>query len=463
MDFKNNKKNKFGFTLIEALTVLFIFSLITLTFYSVFSSGSRYIIDAKNRLGAVSLANERMEVVRNLKYSDVGTVDGEVNGNIPQEEDVTENGRTFHVSTLVEYVQDPMDGVFPADVAFEDYKRVTVTVFWNSSSANQGKVTLTSRFVPPGLEVANPGDGILSVNVYSDQPGGTGIPDSNVHIINTDTGLDTDKQTSSGESSLGNATFMGNNIKESIQKYEIEVTKAGYETVRTMPLTGTPEIPKPKFIHASVIAGLLNVAYIAQNKLAEDLKIVTVDHMNQPIADINFHLVGGKELGKDSLDNPVYNMNEDSKTDSHGEKDYGAVSPGPFTITPSLSSSNYKLIGTTPYSPFSLLHDQNTTFKIKLADVNTTSLLVKIVKNEDLALIPLSGAQVEVKNELISYDSTLTTDENGTVFFPTDTTPFQAGTYNLIVKNSGYQDSDSQVTVSNNALKEETITMIAVP
>ena len=41
--------NKPAFTLIEALTVLFIFSLITVTFYSVFSLGTRYIQDAKNR------------------------------------------------------------------------------------------------------------------------------------------------------------------------------------------------------------------------------------------------------------------------------------------------------------------------------------------------------------------------------------------------------------------------------
>jgi len=111
--FINNKKNLFkktetskGFSLIEGLVLLFIFSLITVTFYSLISVGTRYIVDAKNRLGAVSLADEKMEIVRNLAYANVGTVSGEVGGNIPQDEDVTENAHTYHVSTLVEYVDD---------------------------------------------------------------------------------------------------------------------------------------------------------------------------------------------------------------------------------------------------------------------------------------------------------------------------------------------------------------------
>jgi len=65
-----------AFTLIEALVVLFVFSLITLTFYSVFTLGGAYIIESKNRLRAVSLANEKMEIIRNLEYDDIGVVGG---------------------------------------------------------------------------------------------------------------------------------------------------------------------------------------------------------------------------------------------------------------------------------------------------------------------------------------------------------------------------------------------------
>ena len=52
-----------GFTLIEALLVLFIFSLIAVTFYSLFSVGTKHILESKFRLGATAVANERMESV----------------------------------------------------------------------------------------------------------------------------------------------------------------------------------------------------------------------------------------------------------------------------------------------------------------------------------------------------------------------------------------------------------------
>jgi len=51
---------KSGFTLIEALVLLFIFTIITITFYATWSMSTRYIVFIKNRFMAVSLANEKM-------------------------------------------------------------------------------------------------------------------------------------------------------------------------------------------------------------------------------------------------------------------------------------------------------------------------------------------------------------------------------------------------------------------
>ncbi len=52
---QNTKK---GFTFIEALAFLFIFSIITLTFYETWSLGTKQIINSKNRLGATALASQ---------------------------------------------------------------------------------------------------------------------------------------------------------------------------------------------------------------------------------------------------------------------------------------------------------------------------------------------------------------------------------------------------------------------
>jgi hypothetical protein len=446
---KNN--NLSGFALIEALTVLFIFSLITITFYQVFTLGTKYIIESKNRLGALALANEKMEIIRNLEYDSIGTVDGEVGGNIPQDEDVTENTRQFHVHTLVEYVDDPYDLLGYSDkIWFEDYKRVTITISW-SGNAGSSPVTLVSRFVPHGVEKKNPNDGILSINIYSKNPdsGETSpVSGSVVHVSNSEIGLDTEKVTDGN----GNVTFMGSNVRYSIQKYEVTISKSGYEAVITMPPYPDTSY-NPTDIHASVVLGAPNVVNIAQNKLA-NLKITSLNYLNQNIANINFHIKGGRKMGTTIESNdPVYNLDENRTTGFGGEKNYNSISPGQFTITPSLGSSNYELIRTEPASPCLLLSDEPLDFKIKLADKNISSLLVNVIGNDDL---PVEGAAVQIKNDALSYDDTETTPADGKVFFPASSDPLQAGTYDLKITAGGYSSSESQVIISANELKIET-------
>lgn len=445
-------KNKVGFTLIEALIALFIFSLITVTFYSLFSLGLRHIADAKNRLGALSLANEKMEIARNIKYDDIGTIGGEIEGAIPQDEDVIENGRRYSAHTLVEYVDDPFDGIgYEDSIWWADYKRVAITVSWNGVSSNE-EVKLVSRFVPPGLEVEHIGDGILSVNIFSDQSGREGIPNSTVHIINPETGLDTIKNTDAN----GTATFMGSNVGNSIQKYQITVAKTGYETVITMPpYPATPY--NPTDVHASVVTGSINVADIVQNKLAA-LTVSSVDYLGDPLSGIKFHIIGGREMGTQSVlpFDPIYNLDTNSETDSDGEKDFGSVSPGQYAVSLSSLMTEYEIIETNPASPFSLLSDQSLNFQIKLANKNMTSLLIRVLNNSDSSPIP--GAEINLSNGS-GYDATQIASSEGKAFFPVTADLFQGGTYSVRVTASGFAESNSEITVSANALKIEEITL----
>jgi type II secretory pathway pseudopilin PulG len=451
------KKNKLSaFTLIEALVFIFIFALITVTFYQVFSVGTRYIIDSKNRLGAVSLANERMEMVRNLSYANIGTVDGTVGGNIPQEQNIMENGRTYKVKTEVTYEEDPLDGVYPSDTAWEDYKKVTIIVSWNSDQAGSGEVSLTSRFVPPGLEVANPNDGILSINIFSDQPGGTGIPHTNVHVKNSETGLDTTLETDDS----GNLMLMGNHVTQSIQKYEITVSKDGYETIATMPpYPDTSYIPTN--VHASVILGSVNVANIVQNELA-DLKIKTEDGLGQAMPNVDFDLVGGKILGTSATfpNDPIYNIDGSYATGSNGEKDLNDISPGQFTIAPSVPTG-YELININPGDEFSLYSSTPLTVTARLAPKNITSLLVNVQEIEDGVTAPISGAQVKLSNTATggTYNTTVTSAENGAAYFPVNSDLFVAGDYDLKITAAGFSENTSTVKINENELKINPVTL----
>lgn len=457
-------KNLSGFTLIEALTMLFIFSLITITFYQVIVLGDNYIIDAKNRLTALSIANQKMETIRNLKYGDIGTIEGEISGNIPQDEDIIEGGRPYHVDNLVEYEDDPLDGLYPSDTAFEDYKKFTTTVSWDNGTKKEN-VKLVSRFVPAGLEVLNPGDGILFVNVFSDPPDAQPISGSLIHVVNPDTGLNEEKTTGSD----GSVMFMGNTIKDSVQKYQITVSKSGYETVSTLPSYPTFPDYLPKFVNGTVItgSGIPNSVNISQNRLA-NLKVDTVDYLDQPIANIGFHINGGKLIGNAATadNSPIFNLNTDSSTGSNGEKDFGAISPssngGSYSINILPSVTQYETISTDPVSPFVLLPGQDTTFKLKLASKTTTSLLVKVVKTIEGEITPVANANVKLSNNSGSgYDVTQKTAADGTVYFPNTSDVFHSGTYDLKITANGFQDNNSQVTINNNELMVDTVELIS--
>lgn len=436
------------------MVLIFIFALISVTFFSVITVGTRHILISKNRLGAIALANEKMEIVRNLKFEDVGTVSGVVSGNIPQEEDVETNGKKYTVETLVRYEDDPFDGTLggsPNDAAYKDYKTVKIIVSWNNGGQDQGSVDVVSRFVPPGLEVASSGEGILSISVFSDQAEGAGVAQSSVHITNPDTGVDETIQTNDA----GNATLVG--AGESINNYRITVSKSGYEAVSTF--APYPEtVYDPVDVHASVVEGTLNMVGIIQNKLAA-IKLQTKDYLGNDKSDISFKLTGGRKLGTNVLspfDN-VYNLDVSDQTNGDGEKVYDSVSPGDYNLE--LTSDDYEIIGTNPALPFFLSSEMSQEVEIKVAEKNKTSILFLVQRNSDNT--PIEGASVQLKNESLSYDQTITTKSDGMAFFPIEETPpFQAGIYNLIVKADGYEDINAEEIVANSILTKSEILML---
>ncbi len=448
-------KNNSGFTLIEALVLLFIFSLITITFYQVISVGTRHILFAKNRLGAIALANEKMEIVRNLSYDYVGIQGGACEGIIPQDEDVSENGRNYHVHTLATFVDDSFDGTLggsPNDTAYKDYKIIKITVSWNNGGADAGSVYLLSRFVPPGLETATSGDGILSINIFSDQDGGAGVPQATVQVVNSDLGFSETRQTDDS----GNIMIVG--AEESIQKYQISVSKSDYETVSTFPAYPDTDY-NPVDVHASVVTGAMNVTNIALNKTA-DLKIITKNYLfDTIIPDMEFKLIGGRRIGNDEVFpyDPIYNLDEEEQTNSSGEKQYEEISPGQYSFTLSDSVTEYELIGTNPASPFSLLSEDDLNLEVRLASKDMTSVLVSVKKAESSTV--LAGANVKLSN-LSGYEEEIITDDNGTAFFPKTSTPLIAGTYNLEITADGYEEYSETVEVEENHLSEKNILLV---
>src|SRR4030042_6138827 len=77
-----------GFSIIEVVSAVFIFSIVTISIYGSFSAGLRSLAQSKHRVVATELTNEKMEIIRNMEYEDIGTEGGIPSGSMPQNETV---------------------------------------------------------------------------------------------------------------------------------------------------------------------------------------------------------------------------------------------------------------------------------------------------------------------------------------------------------------------------------------
>ncbi len=451
-----------GFTLIEALLVLFIFSLIVVTFYSLFSVGTKHILESKFRLGATAVANERVEIVRSLEYSQIGTTDGYISGDIPSSDQVTVDGRNFYIFSSVVYIDDPYDGIedgTPDDSTPTDYKRVTIKVAWENDINSARSVTFTSDFAPPGVE-ENMGGGTLVIKVMNNSS--EGISGASVQVKNDDLGITENLTTdSNGGVSLPGIPADGND-------YEISVSKSSYFSIDTLPPYPTSTF-YPVYVHASVTENNKNIYSITTDEVS-DVTLKTEDPFGSTVQNIDFNLKGGIKKG-DTIDNPpdypaapIFYYEQDLDSGSSGENSLSDISYGSYILSPiAASESDYEFIKMVPYD--TILNDKtrfivdpgvNITEKAIFADKNINSALITVLDSS--SSLPVKGASVRLYNLSLPtpYDATLTTDDFGMVYFPSTLPELSVNStdYSIEASASGYDDKSDSMTISDYTKKE---------
>jgi len=260
-------KKKSGMTLIEVLVASALMLLIFGALFSAFESILSVIGSSKSQAGAVSLANERMEYIRSLPYSSIGTKYGIPAGILPEVSTTTLNGVTYTQRILVEYIDNPKDGLGASDTntITTDYKLVKVQYSWTVNGALK-TISLISNIVPRGIET-NIGGGTLLVNVFDAnvQP----VSGAAVHIYNN-TGtstIDTTRYTNtSGVALFGGAPARAN--------YQITVTGTDYSTDQTYSASSTN--PLPVTSHVAVVLNQVSTMNFQIDRLS-DFTIVTND------------------------------------------------------------------------------------------------------------------------------------------------------------------------------------------
>lgn len=245
-----NYRNLIGFTLIEVLTSVFLVGIIFLSIFGVYQIGLKIINLSKNKIIATNIANQKIEMIRNLNYDDIGTINGIPNGSIPETEIITRNKIDFTVKTTIVYIDDPYDGIAPTDQLPTDYKRAKIKVSWPGLFG--GYITLFTDISPKGIE-SDIGGGTLIISVFN--AFGSSVAQANLHILNTQVNPNIDAWYYTD--SYGNLIIPGS--PTSTQAYQITVDKNGYSSDRTY---GTDEVANPLKPHASVFTGqVTNISF----------------------------------------------------------------------------------------------------------------------------------------------------------------------------------------------------------
>jgi prepilin-type N-terminal cleavage/methylation domain-containing protein len=146
---KKNSTNK-GFTLIETLVGTAIFLLLVISVYQTYLVTMEVIRMAQIKITATALANEQLEIMRNMPYADIGIVDGLPSGKILADQKLIRNNQEFTVKTTVSNIDDPFDGIFggiPNDSSPADYKLVEVEIIC-ASCKKSSTLTLATYIAP---------------------------------------------------------------------------------------------------------------------------------------------------------------------------------------------------------------------------------------------------------------------------------------------------------------------------
>ncbi len=449
------KKYNLGFSILEVVSAIFIFSVVTISIYGSFSAGLKSLAQSKHRISATELANEKMEIIRNMNYDDIGTQGGIPNGILPQNETVWKSNQKFNVHTYIDYFDDPLaidgtEGGDPDDPVPTDYKRVKVEVTWPGVKAGHG-VTLTSKFVPNGAE-SDVGGGTFRLNVLDGS--GSGIAGAEVDIVNNNTNPQISINTRTD--SYGSVLLTG--MPAGDRNYELSVSKDDYESISSLP--PYPNTPyDPTDTHASVIEGQLNTKAIIIDRLA-DLHIFSKNIYDEAFPGADFNLSGGRIVGKTVPDGEdVTGYNENHSTGAAGDVNINDISPGKYTIT--LNEPGYTLIGSDVTFPLALEPNQSRDINLIIAS-NTEDSLIITVKNSQNTLA-VSGASVRVSNGL-DFDKTLVTGAMGQVYFPPNTDPptvLNPGDYNIEVSADSYENYAGTATV--NQLTQKQVDLVPIP
>ncbi len=424
-----------GFTLIEVL----ITSAVLVVFFAasglIVQTGMQALGQARLRGEAVRIAQERLELARNLPYEDVGTVGGIPSGPLVADETEIVGGTDFRVQTSVLYIDDEFDGKAPADLLPVDYKRVKVSVSWTGLFQSKAPVILLTDVAPRSLETS-PGTGSIIVKVFN--ASGEPVSGANVHLVanSVSPAIDMEVMTDiTGEINIPGAPICD-------VCYQVTATKTGYTTDRTH---GTDEVSHPNKGHLSVLEGQITNASFAID-LPATMQIRTTHGAASnysSFAGVSMIVRGSKEIGRTDADEPVYKYQQTAVSAMNGVATVSNLEWDSYSILFNpISSVNFA--GSWPLIPIAVVPGATVPVSVVVEQMYPYSLLAQIVNENRL---PLSQAEVELSDGVTVATKSTGLESRGDwsqAFFNN----LDRRSYDLVIRTSEYATMSTSIDVN---------------
>lgn len=378
----NYQKKQAGFTLLELVVGLAIFAILLSGVLAAFAALSNSVKAAREKTILASLASSYLEIARNLPYSQIGTVNGNPSGSLPDYTNAFTQSIspfTYKIYYDVTYVHDPADPL----VGNPSYKQVKMEIL---NTQTKQLTDFVTTMAPQGL-IVSPNTGALQLLVMD--AAGNPVAGANIHITypTTTPSMILDRQ------SGPDGQWIEVGLPAGVNAYRIVVTKTGYSTDQTYPITTAN--PNPTKPDATVVNGQVTKVSFSIDAFA-NLNIKTLTALCQPLSSVNLNVRGAKLIGT----NPSvlkFNQNYSSAA--------GLIALPNIewdTYTPTLlTGQSYIVYGTSPIQKIDVLPGTSQTFTMLLGNNSTANSLLVIVKDSS------SGAALEnAYVHLLKGDST---------------------------------------------------------
>ena len=299
-----------GFTFIETLVGISVLVIVAVGILGAFNYLSRAVSIARAKVAAVALANDEIELLRNLDYLNVGVSGSIPAGVLSYTATTTRSGFNFLITRTIRNVDDPFDstlGGSPNDTAPADYKLAEIQVDCTSCLFTTTH-KMTTIVAPKNLEISS-GGGALFIRVFD--ANGLPVPQANVHMFNNK--LSPNLLVDDVTNNLGLLQLI--DIPQSVGGYNTTVTKSGYSTDGTYPPGGSDN-PNPTAGDSTVSAGEVTQVSFFIDKTST-INVMTTNLVCATVPSASFQVDGSKLIGT-SPDKPKYSQS--FITDASGKK-----------------------------------------------------------------------------------------------------------------------------------------------